>query len=93
MKYLICCQINSLSNYEKISNTVKVISNGNWCEYLHCVWLVKTNYKSANELYDQFKPFININDKLLIVEIKNNKQGMLKATEWNYINTAIFKDD
>lgn len=61
-----------------------------WCHYWDSSWLIKSNLETADAVFNKLKPHLDNDDRCLVVEVKNNKQGWLTEEEWNFINTNIF---
>lgn len=58
-------------------------------KYQQSSWIVKTSL-TAKGLNDLLKPYIDINDWLLVIEVNNNKSGWLPKSSWTAIND-LFK--
>jgi len=52
--------------------------------------LIKSNYSSADDIQAKIKPYLDSNDRLLVIEVVNNKQGWLNKKQWDFINNSIF---
>lgn len=61
-----------------------------WCHYWDSSWLIKSELKTADDVFEKIKPHLDSNDRCLVVEVKNNKQGWLTKEQWDFINTKIF---
>ena len=49
-------------------------------------WFVRSAM-SADQIYNQIRPFIDDNDLLLVIAVDDsNKQGWMVRTFWNWIN-------
>ena len=72
------------SFYDEIDKQCKA-----WCKPLRSVYLVRSDL-SVNELSDKLKAVIDNDDFLLVIEVRNNKQGWLSEKNWEYINKKIF---
>lgn len=91
MVYMITYDLNKEGqNYEKVIQAIKDASTGVWCTYWKSSYLIKSNYTSANEVSNLITPHLDKNDRLFVVEVKNNYQGWLSEEEWDYINNSIF---
>lgn len=91
MVYMITYDLNSPGqNYDKVIEAIKDASNGVWCTFWKSSYLIKSNFKSADDVFAKIKPHLDGNDKVLVIEVKNNKQGWLTKEEWKYINESIF---
>ena len=91
MVYMVTYDLNSEGqNYEDVIQAIKDASNGVWCTYWKSSFLIKSNLKTANEVFAKIKPYVDDNDRLLVIEVQNNKQGWLSEKQWEYINESIF---
>jgi len=91
MVYMITYDLNKEGqNYEKVIKAIKSASNGVWCTFWKSSYLIKSNYITADEVSNLITPYLDSNDRLLVIEVKNNKQGWLAEDEWEYINKSIF---
>lgn len=77
-------------NYDKVIEAIKKASTGNWCSYWKSSYLIKSNYQTADAVSNLITPHLDKNDRLLVIEVKNNKQGWLTKKQWDYINNSIF---
>lgn len=89
--YMITYDLNSTGQkYDQVIQAIKNSSlNSSWCSYWKSSWLIKSNL-SPTEIQQKIKPYLDSNDRLFIVEIKNNYSGWLTDHEWEYIRTNIF---
>lgn len=91
MVYLITYDLNSPGqNYDDVIKAIKDTSTGAWCTYWKSSYLIKSNYSTADSVFDVIKPYLDKNDRVLVIEVKNNKQGWLMQDAWDYINNSIF---
>lgn len=91
MVYMITYDLNKEGqDYENVIQAIKDASTGIWCSFWKSSFLIKSNLKTADEVTDKIIPYLDSNDKLLVIEVKNNKQGWLSKEQWNYINDSIF---
>lgn len=91
MVYMITYDLNSPGQkYDDVINAIKEASTGVWCTYWKSSYLIKSNYQTAKEVFEKIKPHLDENDSVLVIEVKNNKQGWLTNKQWNYINNSIF---
>lgn len=63
-------------------------STGTWWHYLESTWLVATD-ESPSQIGEKLRRHIDQNDRLLIIEIRNNKDGWLSKDAWDWINTHV----
>lgn len=89
--YMITYDLNSKGQkYEQVIETIKESSlNNSWCSFWKSSWLIKSNL-SPNEIVNKLEPYLDGNDRLLVVEVKNNMQGWLAEEDWKYIRENIF---
>ena len=91
MVYMITYDLNNPGqNYDKVIQAIKDSSTGIWCTYWKSSYLIKSNLSTANDVFSKIEPYLDKNDRVLVIEVKNNKQGWLKENEWEYINESIF---
>lgn len=91
MVYMITYDLNKEGQkYDEVIKAIKSASTGDWCKYWQSSYLIKSNCASANEVSNLITPHLDENDRLLVIEVKNNKQGWLTNDEWTYINNSIF---
>lgn len=76
-------------NYENVIQAIKDASTGAWCTYWKSAYLIKTNL-TVQQVSDKITPHLDSNDRLIVIEVKNNKQGWLTQKQWDYINNHIF---
>lgn len=91
MVYMITYDLNNQGkNYDDVISAIKEASTGVWCSYWKSSYLIKSNLSTADAVSKKIQPFLDDDDRLLVVEVKNNKQGWLSEKQWNYINNSIF---
>ena len=92
-RYMITYDLNNPGqNYEKVIESIKNASDGNWCSYWKSSFLIRSNYATAQQVSDLITPHLDKNDSLLVIEAVNNYQGWLKKKQWDYIRNHIFAD-
>ncbi len=69
-------------DYKGLYEAIK--GSGQWWHYLESTWLVVTN-STSKQIWDQLSPYIDRNDNILIIEIKNNAYGLLPKDAWDWI--------
>ncbi len=72
---------------EKVAHMVSVY----WYQITDCVWLIRSSL-SPNEIFDKMKKRLISGDRPLIIEAKNNKQGLLPQSDWDFLNKDIFNE-
>lgn len=91
MVYMVTYDLNKEGqNYEDVIQAIKDASTGVWCSYWKSSYLIKSNLTSADKVAEIIQPHLDSNDSLLVIEVKNNKQGWLSKKQWDYINNSIF---
>lgn len=91
MVYMITYDLNKEGqDYDNVINAIKEASTGCWCTFWKSSYLIQSNYTSASQVFKHIEPYLDSNDRLIVIEVKNNKQGYLAEKEWNYINDNIF---
>ena len=91
MVYMVTYDLNKEGqNYEDVIQAIKDASTGVWCSYWKSSYLIKSNLTSADKVAEIIHPHLDSNDSLLVIEVKNNKQGWLSKKQWDYINNSIF---
>lgn len=59
-----------------------------WWHFLESTWLVSTN-ETATLLSNRLVPHITQNDRLLVIEVRNNAQGWLTNDAWTWIHQNV----
>lgn len=91
MVYMVTYDLNKEGqNYEDVIQAIKDASTGVWCSYWKSSFLIKSNLTTADAVVEKIQPHLDSNDRLLVIEVKNNKQGWLSEKQWNYIDDSIF---
>lgn len=91
MVYMITYDLNNPGQrYDEVIQAIKDASTGAWCSYWKSSFLIRSDYTSANALYMTIEPHLDKNDKIIVIEVKNNKQGWLDKENWDYIDNNIF---
>ena len=68
--------------YEAIKNC------GKWWHYLDSTWLVISN-ETSNQIWNRLEPFVDKNDYMLIIEVRNNVYGWLPQDAWDWIYNNV----
>jgi hypothetical protein len=74
--------------YDKVIQAIKDSSDA-WCTYWKSSYLIKSDL-TPNQIQEKIKPNLDSNDRLLIIEVKNNYQGWLSEEQWEWIKNNIF---
>ena len=89
MVYLVGYDLNKAGkNYDGVYTAIKESSTA-WWHYLDSTWIIKSNL-TVQQVYDKIKPETDDNDRFLVIEVKNNKQGWLTQDAWDHLNDVIF---
>lgn len=80
---------NSGKDYEDVYKAIKDSSDGTWCHYWDSTWLIRTQL-TVSQVNDNIKKYLDSDDRLIVIEVINNKQGWLTQKQWDYINNHIF---
>lgn len=91
MVYMITYDLNAEGQkYDDVIAAIKSASDGVWCSYWKSSWLIRSNLSTAS-VFEKIKPYLDGNDRLLVIEVKSNWRGWLTEHERNYINSQIFQ--
>lgn len=86
MVYMITYDLNSTGQrYNELISAIKEASNGCWCTFWKSSYLIQSPL-SPSRITDRLKPYLDSNDRLLVIEVKRNYQGWLTDDERSYIN-------
>lgn len=86
MVYMITYDLNSAGQrYNELISAIKGASNGRWCTYWKSSYLIQSPL-SPSKIADRLKPYLDSNDRLIVIEVKRNYEGWLTDDEWSYIN-------
>ncbi|HLR00022.1 MAG TPA: hypothetical protein VK102_06560 [Sphingobacterium sp.] len=66
----------------------EAIKQYRWAHYLESTWWVATN-DSANQIFNNIQPHIDDNDRILVIELKDNKAGWLPQEAWDWLNNNL----
>ena len=78
-------------NYESVIKAIKDCSTGVWCTYWKSAYLIQTK-RTVQQISDAIKPFLDKDDRLIIIETKRNYQGWLERDQWEYIQNMFETD-
>lgn len=86
MVYMITYDLNSIGQrYNELISAIKKASNGCWCTFWKSSYLIKSPL-SPSQITGRLKPYLDSNDRLIVIEVKRNYQGWLTDDERSYIN-------
>lgn len=84
MVYMVTYDLNNPGqNYENVIETIKQCASM-WCTFWKSSYLIKSTM-SANEIANKLDPYLDKNDRAIVIEVKSNYQGWLAEDEWDYI--------
>lgn len=85
MNYLVSYDLNkSGKNYDGVYEAIKSASNGVWCHALESVWIIQSSL-SAKDIYGKVAPFIDLDDRLLVVGLTGEWWGCLDSNISDYL--------
>lgn len=88
--YMVTYDLNNPGQrYDDVINAITEASTGVWCTYWKSSYLIQSNL-SVQQVFDRIAPHLDSNDKLLVIEVKENYQGWLTNNQWEYIRESIF---
>ncbi|MFD4543987.1 hypothetical protein [Streptomyces bauhiniae] len=74
-------------NYTTLINEIKAL--GSWCHPLESTWVVSTT-KSASQVRDTLKGFVDTNDELLVMDVTGTGWASYnldtRVAEWLQVN-------
>ncbi|MEW6618720.1 MAG: hypothetical protein AB1422_05150 [bacterium] len=73
-------------NYDGLYEAIK--KSPKWWHYLESTWIIITN-ETPNQIWQRIEPFVDKNDYLLIIEVRDNVQGWLPKDAWDWIHTNV----
>lgn len=89
--YMITYDLNAPGKkYDDVYQAIKDSSTGVWCHYWDSTWLIRSNL-TPDQVSENIKKYIDSNDRFIVIEVRNNKQGWLTKEQWDYINNEIFQ--
>lgn len=88
--YFITYDLNSTGQkYDEVIKAIKDSSTGAWCTFWKSSYLIKSNL-TVQQVNNNIKPHLDSNDRLIVIEVKNNYSGWLTEEQWDYIKENIF---
>lgn len=87
--YLITYDLNAKGqNYEKVIETIKNCSVA-WYSAWKSSYLVKSSM-TVKQINDAITQYLDGNDTLFVIEVKDNYNGRLEEPDWDVIKKKIF---
>jgi len=88
--YMITYDLNSTGQkYDEVIKAIKDSSTGVWCSYWKSSYLIKSNL-TVDQVSGKITPHLDSNDRLIVIEVKQNYHGWLTEEQWKYIRENIF---
>ena len=86
MVLAILYKLQNNADYSKLYEKIK--SYGSWMHYIDSDWIISvTQQTKAEDIFAGLQPYINSQkDYILVIEVKNNYQGLLPKDAWDWMN-------
>lgn len=87
--YMITYDLNkSGKDYEGVIEAIKESSTA-YCRYWKSSWLIKSNL-TPDQITAKITPHLDGDDRMIVIEVKNNYQGWMSEEQWKFIRENIF---
>ena len=73
-------------DYEGLYEAIK--ASPKWWHYLESTWIIATD-ESVKQVSARLKPHIDDNDRLLVIEVRENFQGWLPKKAWEWLHANV----
>ncbi len=73
-------------DYSRLYETIKGL--GTWCHYLESVWIVSSS-ETPSQIWGSLNSHIDENDRLIIIEVRDNVSGWLPQDAWTWITRNV----
>jgi hypothetical protein len=80
--YLITYDLREGQNYTPLHEAIK--RSPKWWHHLESTWLIVTSETSV-QVWNRLASHISKDDRLLVIEVKNNYNGWLKEKAWEWL--------
>lgn len=88
--YLITYDLNNPGQrYEDVINAIKKASDGKHFSAWKSSYLIRSNYQTASEVFDFIYPFIDTNDRIIVMEVTGNYAGWLAEWQGDRVNSMF----
>lgn len=87
--YLITYDIKPNDNYNLLEKELKKYKK--WWHYLDRIWIIISD-ETPQEIWDKIKNKINKHNSFLIIEVKDNSEGWMERSAWDWIKNNIKKE-
>ena len=74
--------------YDGLIEAIKESSNGVYCSYWKSSFLIQSG-KSAKEIMESLVPFLDQNDRIIVIEVVKHYHGRLDSDAWEYIHAML----
>lgn len=93
MVYFITYDLNKAGkNYEGVYQAIKDASTGAWCHFWESSWLIRSNLITADIVFDRIRPYLDNDDRCLVVEVKaTGRAGLNKTSGITSIRTFLLR--
>ena len=75
-------------DYSGLYEAIKKL--GGWWHHLESTWIVLTQ-KTSSQVWDALGPFVDKNDFMLIIEVRDDVNGWLPKDAWEWIHANVPK--
>lgn len=75
-------------NYDGLYSALK--NTTRWWHYLESTWILMTD-ETVAQVWERLAPNVDQNDRLLIIEVRDNVQGWLPKDAWDWIHSYVPK--
>ncbi len=88
MVLLITCDLRAPGrNYNSLYEAIKKANV--WWHHLDSTWLIETN-AAPKAWYEFLAPHLDVNDYILIIEVKHNYWGFLPKEAWDWLSGRTY---
>lgn len=87
--YLITYDIKPNDNYNLLEKELKKYEK--WWHYLERTWIIISD-ETPQEIWSRIENKINKHNNFLIIEVKDNSEGWMERSAWDWIKNNIKKE-
>ena len=88
MIYLVTYDKNSaFRNYDKLEMAIKE-AGVSWWHHMKNTWLINTHL-SSNDIYNRLAPHLDVDDRIIVIQVAANYQGWLDEEAWTWLNNQF----
>ena len=89
MNYLVSYDLNKPGkDYSGVYKAIQNASTGVWCKPLESVYVICSNL-TAQAIYNKICPFLDTNDRILIIEVTSNSYWYLSKYIGDYLQKML----